>query len=141
MQLQLATLCDSASDYQGKLCLLGAFDTLCAHQFPVTHPQCSLALRLLFDHEDRGNHEINITLRDESGDEAMPPFTPEIDVNFPPGFVPFVTRNIVLNLQRLRFERAGVYRFHIQMDGEELTTIPLRVTRFEEMRASTGPAG
>lgn len=141
MQLQLATLCDSASDYQGKLCILGAFDTLCAHQFPVVHPQCSLALRLLFEHNDQGHHEVNIRLLDEAGLEVMPAFTPAMDVSFPSGFVPFVTRNLVLNLQRLRFEKPGVYRFHINMNEETLTSIPLRVTRFDEMRASAGPAG
>ena len=141
MNIQLAVVCDFAADYQGKLCILGAFDTLCAHQFPVVHPQCSLALRLLFEHGDQGHHELNIRLLDDAGNEVMPPFTPAMDVVFPPGYVPFVTRNLVLNLQRLRFDKPGVYRFHIKMDGDTQSSIPLRVTRFEEMRASTGPAG
>ena len=141
MQLQLASLCDSAADYQGKLCVLGAFDTICAQQFPVVHPQCSLALRLLFEPEDRGRHDMTIVLKDESGGEVMPSFAPVIDVSFPSGFVPFVTRNLVLNLQRLRFEKPSVYRFHITLDGSEIINIPLRVTRFEEMRATSGPAG
>src|SRR5437016_4271440 len=108
MQLQLATLCDSAADYQGKLCVLGAFDTLCAQQFPVTHPQCSLALRMLFDSADRGHHEMSIRLIDDGGQEVMPPFAPAMDVSFPSTFVPFVTRNLVLNLQRLNFEQPGI---------------------------------
>jgi hypothetical protein len=141
MQLQLASLCDSASDYQGKLCILGAFDTLCAHQFPVVHPQCSLALRLLFEQEDQGHHDLTIRLIDDSGEEVMPAFTPAMDVTFPPGYVPFVTRNLVLNLQRLRFEKPGVFRFHVILDGDTLSRIPLRVTRFDDMRASSGPAG
>ena len=141
MQLLLATLCDSAADYQGKLCVLGAFDTLCAPQFPVVHPQCSLAVRVLFDPEDRGRHELSIRLQDEDLHEVMPAFTPVMDVALPPGQVPFVTRNLVLNLQRLRFEKPGVYRFNISMDGSDLVSVPLRVTRFEEMRGTLGPAG
>jgi hypothetical protein len=141
MQLLLATLCDSAADYQGKLCVLGAFDTLCAPQFPVVHPQCSLAVRLLFDPADRGRRELAIRLQDEELNEIMPAFTPVMDVTFPQGSIPFVTRNLVLNLQRLRFERPGVYRFHISMDGSPLVGVPLRVTRIEEMRGALGPAG
>ncbi len=141
MQPLLVTLCDSAADYQGKLCILGAFDTLCAQQFPVLHPQCSLAVRLLFDHEDAGRHELSIQMRDEDGKAVMPAFTPVVEVAFPPGMVPFVTRNLVLNLQRLRFDKPGVYYFEILMDGEELMSLPLRVTSFEGMRASSGPAG
>jgi hypothetical protein len=64
-----------------------------------------------------------------------------IDVAFPSNFAPFVTRNIVLNLQQLRIERQGLYRWIIQMAGETLTTIPLRVTLFDEARSATGPAG
>jgi hypothetical protein len=141
MQLLLATLCDSAADYQGKLCVLGAFDTLCAPQFPVVHPQCSLAVRLLFDPGDRGRHEIAIRLQDESMAEVMPAFTPVMDVAFPQGQVPFVTRNLVLNLQRLRFEKPGVYRFNISMNGAGVVSVPLRVTRIEETRGTLGPAG
>ena len=141
MQLLLATLCDSAADYQGKLCVLGAFDTLCAPQFPVVHPQCSLAVRLLFHPRDTGPHPMSIQLVDEYGKAVMPAFTPVVDVVFPPGAVPFVTRNLVLNLQRLRFETPGVYRFEIQMDGESVIALPLRVSRFEELRAAGAPAG
>lgn len=141
MQLLLATLCDSAADYNGKLCVLGAFDTLCAPQFPVVHPQCSLAVRLLFAPQDVGRHDLSIQLVDDAGKGIMPAFTPVMEVAFPPGAVPFVTRNLVLNLQRLRFEQPGVFRFHITMDGEEIIAIPLRVTRFEELRAASAPAG
>jgi hypothetical protein len=141
MQLLLATLCDSAADYNGKLCVLGAFDTLCAPQFPVIHPQCSLAVRLLFGPKDTGQHHMSIELHDEQGKPVMPAFTPVVDVTFPPGAVPFVTRNLVLNLQRLRIEDPGVYQFRISLNGAELISLPVRVTRFEELRAAASPAG
>lgn len=143
MQLQLITLCDSASDYQGKLCVLGTFDTLCAQDFPVIHPQCSLALRLLCNPHDVGQHEVQIELKDEAGLAVMPAFTPVIEVNFPPGAIPFVSRNLVLNLQRLHFEKAGVYHFVVSVDGDELIALPLRVTRFDELqvRGANHPAG
>lgn len=141
MQLTLATLCDSASDYQGKLCVLGTFDTLCANQFPVTHPQCSLALRLLFFPADAGKHTMNIELRDEAGKSLMPAINPAIDVVFPPGGAPFISRNLVLNLQRLAFEKAGLYFFSISVNEKQLIALPVRVARFEDLRASVGPAG
>ncbi len=55
--------------------------------------------------------------------------------------IPFVTRNLVLNLQRLRFETPGVYDFAIELDHEPLIRLPLRVARLDELRATTGPAG
>ena len=141
MQLHLITLCDSATDYQGKLCILGTFDTLCAREFPVVHPQCSLAIRMLFDPVDVGQHQVRIELKNEAGLSIMPAFTPVLDVSFPPGTVPFVSRNLVLNLQRLHFEKAGTYYFVFALNGDEIATLPLRVTRFDEMRAANLPAG
>lgn len=141
MQLQLITVCDSATDYHGKLCILGTFDTICAHDFPVVHPQCSLAMRLIYNPHDVGRHEICIELKNEAGLAIMPAFTPVIDVNFPPGSVPFVSRNLILNLHRIQFEGPGLYHFCVSIDGEELTRLPLRVTRFEHMRGTTHPGG
>ncbi|MFZ4765160.1 MAG: DUF6941 family protein [Roseimicrobium sp.] len=143
MKLLLATLCDSAADYNGKLCILGAFDTLCASQFPVVHPQCSLAVRLLFTQKDAGRHQFDIQFMDDAGNAIIPSFPPDphIDVTFPHSAIPFVTRNIVLNLQRLRFEHPGVFQFHITLDGDPIMTLPLRVTHLEELRATNAPAG
>lgn len=141
MTVQIATLCDSASDYSGKLCILGAFDTLCAREFPVVHPHCSLVVRILFEPADAGHHPFLIRCVDPSGQECLPPFEPAVDVSFPSSFVPFVTRNIVLNLQRLRIEKQGVYRWVLERAGQVLFTIPLRVTLFDDTRAAIGPAG
>jgi len=52
-----------------------------------------------------------------------------------------VTRNLVLNLQRLRFEQPGVYDFAIELDQMPLIRLPLRVARLDELRATTGPGG
>ena len=141
MTVQLATLCDSANDYSGKLCLLGAFDTLCAREFPVVHPHCSLALRILFEPADSGHHLFQLRCFDPAGNECLPAIEQQVDVVFPSSFVPFVTRNLVLNLQRLRIERHGVYRWVLEHRGATLATIPLRATLFDEVRSAVGPAG
>jgi hypothetical protein len=139
--VQLATLCDSAADYSGKLCILGAFDTLCAREFPVVHPACALVVRLTFEASDAGKHNLVIRCIDPSGHETLPPFEPVVEVSFPSAFVPFVTRNIVMNLQRLRVEKPGLYRWVLESKGQILATIPLRVTLFDDSRSATGPAG
>jgi hypothetical protein len=141
MIVQIATLCDSAADYGGKLCVMGSFDTLCAREFPVVHPQCSLALRFTFDHHESGRHGFSVRCLDPEGIEALPPFDPVVDVAFPSEFVPFVTRNLVLNLQRVKFERPGIYTWEVMHHNAVVMRIPLRVTLFDESRSATGPAG
>jgi hypothetical protein len=141
MQILLATLCDSAADYQGKLSLLGAFDTVCARELPVVHPQCSLAIRICYEQGDAGRHQLRIRALDPAGQDCLPAFEPVIDVAFGAQFMPFVTRNIVLNLQRVKFEKTGLHRFLIEHDGRLAATIPLRVTLLDEGRHAAGPAG
>ncbi len=126
MEVLVATLCDSANDYHGKLCMLGCFDTICAGQMPVVHPQCSLALRICFRPEDEGEHVFRIGFIDDDGNRVMPPFEPKINVAFP-GDSYFVTRNLVLNIQRLQFKSPGQYSIDIQADEKMITRIPLRV--------------
>jgi len=141
MTIQLAAVCDFADDYQGKLCVQGVFDTICALTFPVVHPQCSIAVRAIFQSEDTGKHEFVIRCVDPDGKECLPPMSVKLEVSFPASFVPFVSRNIVCSLQGLKFERQGVYRWLVQHKNDTLASIPLRVTLFDERRSSTGPAG
>jgi hypothetical protein len=138
VQILLATLCDFAADYQGKLCILGAFDTLCTREFPVAHPQCSFALRLFFDHEDHGEYAMKIRALGPEDEDIMPPFPATIDATFPQGGPPFITRNIVLNLQRMKFEKPGLYRFVVEHDDDELTSVPLRVMLFPDNQRQHG---
>lgn len=141
MNIQLATVCDFAADYNGKLCIQGAFDTLCAKTFPVIHPQCSLAVRVIFLPDDAGRHEFIIRCVDPEGKECMPAMPVAIDVAFPSAFIPFVSRNVVCTLQRVKFDRQGLFRWLVQRGSETLASIPLRVTLFDERRSATGPAG
>jgi hypothetical protein len=135
MDLQVATLCDSAVDYNGKLCVLGTFDTICAAKFPVVHAQCALAMRICFRPEDEGSREFRIRIIDadggvivsippEKGDGANPAIG--IDVKLPDdGY--FLSRNLVFNLFRLKFENQGQYSIDITCDGQLLARIPLRI--------------
>jgi hypothetical protein len=141
VQVLLATLCDFAADYQGKLCILGSFDTLCSQKFPVEHPQCSFALRLCFDNEDSGNVALTIRALGPEDENIIPPFPVNIDATMPNAFTPFVTRNIVLNLQRLKLEKPGLYRFIVERNDEEVIGVPLRVMLFDKQGKPPGAYG
>ena len=38
VDIEIFTLCDAAADYQGRLNILGVFDTIFAPQMPASHP-------------------------------------------------------------------------------------------------------
>lgn len=129
MDIQIASLCDFAADYNGKLVVSGVFDALAARALPVVHPHCALALRFCFTPEDSGRHKLSINIIDEDGKSLDPnnmPIEPEFDVTLPAN-VPFLSRNLILNLQGLRFEKAGIYSVDIGCDGEVLQRLPVRI--------------
>ncbi|RYD36732.1 MAG: hypothetical protein EOP86_05210 [Verrucomicrobiaceae bacterium] len=126
MEIQVATLCDSAMDYNSKLCVLGTFDTIGSRAVPIVHPQAALALRICFRSADEGSHKLTIRMINEDGTDIMQPLEAAIDITLPEG-AEFLTRNMILNFQPLRFEKAGTYSFEVSVSGEVLASVPLRV--------------
>lgn len=137
MDIQVAVLCDYAADYQGKLCVQGAFDTLFARQFPVIHPACALALRLCLTPEDSGDHKLGISIVDEDGtplDKERMPIVGDLKVALPEG-ASFLTRNLIMNFQGLRFDKVGTYAINITLDGELMASTPLRLVMVQGEQA------
>jgi len=134
MDIQIATLCDFAADYNGKLVISGTFDTLVARALPVIHPQCVFAMRFCFTPEDEGRHKLSINIIGEDGeplDAKSMPIEPEFEVALPENSS-FMTRNIVMNLRGLQFPKAGIYSIDLGCDGELLQRLPLRIIEMSE---------
>ena len=127
MNIQVAVLCDAATDDSGKLNLLGAFDTIHTQQLPASHPQCSIALRVTFFSGDEGQHNIRVNFVDADGQSIMPDF-PIIPMEVTmPDDVHFGTRNFIVNIQQLKFKNPGLYSIDISVDDQSQASIPLLV--------------
>ena len=132
MTIQVAVLCDAATDYNSKLNLLGAFDTIMASQLPAQHPQCSVALRIAFDRAEEGSHRLAMNFVDEDGHPIMPPMNDvPVEIAFPADAT-FLSRNFVINFQQLKFQNAGLYSIDLSMDGRPLSSIPLAVKLIDQ---------
>ena len=128
MNIQVAVLCDAATDDNGKMNLLGAFDTIYARELPATHPQCSVALRVTFFSGDEGKHNLRLNFVDADGHSIMPQDFPPIPVEVTlPEDVHFGTRNFIVNFQQLKFDEPGLYSVDIALDGQSQASIPLLV--------------
>jgi hypothetical protein len=130
MTIQVAVLCDAATDYNGKLNLLGTFDTIYAPQLPAHHPQCSVALRIAFDRMEEGDHHLAVHFVDEDGQPILPGTEVPVDVTFPSDAT-FISRNFIVNIQQLKFEKTGLYSVNVVLDDEQLCGIPLAVKSME----------
>ena len=126
MEIQIATLCDAATDYNGKLNLLGTFDTIFASQLPAVHMQCSIALRVVFSKIEEGAHKVKINFVDEDGKFVMPSIDMPIEVAMPED-ASFQSRNFIVNIHQLKFEKPGQYAIDLAIDGRQETSIPLQV--------------
>lgn len=144
MELQVATLCDAAADYGGKLTVMGAFDTIAGRGTPpIIHPHCSLAMRICFRAEDEGLQKFSVSIIDADGKEIVPTFAPQFEVRLPSPDSFFVTRNLVVNMQRLKFPGPGHYAIDIRCGEQTLGRIPLRVLLVDEQgrpASSSNPA-
>lgn len=128
MKTEIFTICDAATEQQGKMNLLGSFDHLWSQQEPITHPACALALKLRFTKIEEGNHKIKITLGDEDGNLVMPPTEADVVVNVAPGESTALA-NIIINVQQLRLPKFGEYSIDLAIDGRAEGSLPLYVRR------------
>ena len=134
MNVQVAILCDAATDDNGKLNLLGAFDTIYAQQLPAIHPQCAVALRVTFAASDEGQHKLALNFINADGRPVMPAMQIPVAVALPED-VYFVTRNFIVNIQQLRFTEAGLYSVDIRLDDKSQASIPLQVKLIQRAAA------
>ena len=131
MQILAACLCDFAADYQGKLCILGAFDTIATAKVPSVHPTCAIAIRFLSRAGDEGPHQIRLALIDPDGRDLLPSGAIKIDFTLAPPADPtfFTSHNVVLNLQGITLNAYAIYSFDIYFDGEIAVRVPLQVIK------------
>lgn len=126
MDIQIATLCDAANDSQGKLNILGAFDTLATTKLPATYFQCCIALRMTFNKGEEGAHKLKINIVDEDGKPVMPSIEIGVEIAVPDETA-FLSRNFIINIQQLTLPRPGLYSVDLFMGGEQKGSIPLHV--------------
>ena len=126
MNIQVAVLCDAATDENGKMNLLGAFDTICAQQLPAVHPQCAVALRVTFASSDEGPHKLKLNFINADGHAIMPAMEVPVAVALPDDNH-FLTRNFIVNIQQLKFDEAGFYSVDVRLDDKSYASIPLLV--------------
>jgi len=126
MNIQVAVLCDAATDDNGKLNLLGAFDTIYARELPAIHPQCAVALRVTFLSGDEGKRQLKLNFVDADGHAIMPPIEIPVEVVLPED-IHFGTRNFIINIQQLKFEEPGLFSVDVALDNQSQASIPLMV--------------
>lgn len=126
MQVEVFAIADAATDNQGKLNILGAFDTIWTQVVPALHPACSVALRFRFLPSDGAHHVVEIHIVDDFHVDIMPPIPIEMNIAFPEGAQSAAT-NFVANIQGLQLRRFAQHEVRLLVNGTLKMTIPLIV--------------
>ncbi|TAL46044.1 MAG: hypothetical protein EPN92_06725 [Chitinophagaceae bacterium] len=124
MEIEIFTLCDFAQDANGKLTIVGTFDSIHAKQFPCTHPSCTVACRLRFSEKESGSHDFKLRFTDTNGNDLMKPVEGQMNIANPRNGQ-FSTVNLVFNFNQLKFETAGRYSFELYIDDDWKSGLPL----------------
>ena len=111
---------------EGKLNILGVFDTLYANAFPTQHPLMQLVIRLEASIVEVGN-PINVEVRliDPDGKRL---FSLNGDIVPPAGRAGEpIHMNHVMVFNNVAFERAGNHAFSILVNREERWSVPISI--------------
>lgn len=127
MKIEMFTLCDFAQENDGKLTVVGTFDTVVAREFPCAHPYMSVALRLRFDIWEFGRHVFRVETRDLDGAPVMEPLSGSLDVRGVGNAT--AVSHILFNAAGVRFAGPGVVAFVLFMDDREAASVPLYVRK------------
>ena len=137
MDVSLALLADAANvSADGKLNILGIFNALGAHSFPVVHPQMALVLRFEASRSEEGKgRQIELQLADSDGQMI---FKISAQLMVPTGTAPGtpIRLNHILMLNNIQFAKPGDYLFSILIGDDEKASIDLRIV---EVRQQQGP--
>lgn len=131
MLLEIFSLCDAATaDFNGKMNILGAFDTIIADQVPAVNPQCTIALRIRFDSIEKGDHAVMVNFVNQDGKHIIPPVSGEISIDFSDD-QRSGSANLIFTIQGLRLEKFGEYSVDLALNGRHEASLPLLVKKRE----------
>lgn len=129
MVVDIFTLCDSAKDYNGKLVIVGTFDTISAKEFPFNYQGLAIVARIVMENHEKGKHPIEISIKkDKENTFLMEPMRAEIDNSN------LITKrgtlNLIFNMNNLTIPTEGEYIVILKI-GDYITESILQVVQMK----------
>jgi hypothetical protein len=127
LKIEIFTFCDFVQENDGKLTIIGTFDTIIARAFPCVHPQLFVIIRIRFDIWEFSKHRFRIETRDLNGDTCMDAINGNMIVNGAGNAT--AVSHLIFTVSNLRFKNSGMISFALYMDDREVASIPLYVRK------------
>jgi len=148
-----AFLADSVVTSEGKLYVQGGgWNIIHTAAVPTHHPRVGIGMIVRIPYTATNQpHKFELRLEDEDGNELPLGKSPpgagpqreegtisriggEFNVGRPAGIYPGEEQLLpfAINLDGLRFEKIGAYRFVLDVDGEQVKVLPFRVNQVQQ---------
>ena len=116
MKVEVAAICDAATDQSGKLNMLGVFDYIEA-ELPIVIPRCSVVFRIRHTRSEIAEHHITVSIQNPfEHSELMPPIESKVNFLPVPDGMDSAAVNLILNLNRMRIAQGGKYLLRLRVD-------------------------
>ncbi len=142
MEVQLACIADAANiSQEGKLNILGEFNTLWAQELPVTWPLMVFVAKIALSAADGLQIRFSMRVVSEDGQLVSPQAELQLNIHAPPpaGETPHVP--LILPIGNAEFSEFGTYTFELRGNGRLLTTFPLHVRERPAQAPQPPPGG
>lgn len=127
MEIDLAVVADAANvSQEGKLNILGIFDTIRSREFPFRHSSMVFVVRVSAPFTEQGVHRLEVRLMDADGGQLFRAEGPLQIRGGQPGRR--VKPHVIMGLSGVTFPRPGDYSFEILVDGEHRRSVALHVS-------------
>lgn len=128
MDVTLALLCDSANvTDDGKLNVLGQFDTISAIAFPTLNPMMHLVLRFSATPAEAGQ-DRTLTIRLVNADgNTIGEVSGPLEVPNADGSGRLLTLQLIIPFPGMTFPEPGSYAFHILIDQDDKRSVPIEI--------------
>ncbi len=133
MELKLALICDSANvSQEGKLNILGEFNTIWGQHAPIKWPMLTLVARFEAHAVEGSGHTLAIDITDADGHSILDRRI-EAQLTFSqtaPGRP--LRANILAGFRDLAFPKFGDYEFHMLVDGHSMGTVVIYIAQRQQ---------
>lgn len=132
LRLEMFTLCDGATEQDGRISLVGTYESIYAANFPCVLPQVTAVLRVRFWPQDGSVHAFRLVLTSPDGKPlvvlldamtAMQPFSDDRSM----------ACNVIARLQNVQIDAPGEHTFDFYVDDKLEGRLPVGVCPMARM--------
>ena len=132
MTTEIFTFCDSATDYNGQLVIVGTFNNIYAQSFPALHPTLAFVAKVAFDeNESREAHQFRFRIQ-KSDEEIVLMDTGVQAMNLQYENGKKANANILLKADNIMLPKPGVYIASLEIDNKVIKDTELSVIELQQ---------